>query len=438
MLALQLVGMQAWSQDSTKWSLERCITYALENNITIKRQTLSVQQKENQYKQSKFDRLPDLNANMNGGLNYGYTWVQQEAQNVNKNTRAVNTSISSNMPLFAGLNAANTIKKNEFDWKSALENTKKTENDITLQLTGQFLQVLFGKELLAVAKEQLLTSALQTERTKKMVDAGSVAMGNLLEMKSQMAKDALNVTTAENNLTLYLLNLAQLLDLQNTEDFDIETPIIADFTEFATLNPGAIYIKSLEIMPEIKGSEYNLTSTQYELKRAKSGYYPTLSLNASIGGNANWLVDDVNNYNRPLFSQLESTRNTYVGLSLRIPIFNKFQNKTRVSNAQLGLMDAQYQLQAEKLNLRKEIQQAYADATASYKKYLASEDAVNSFQESFKYTEQKYNVGLVNMVDYSVAKTDYTKAQSDLLQAKYEYILRTKILDFYNGLPIQL
>ena len=101
-------------------------------------------------------------------------------------------------------------------------------------------------------------------------------------------------------------------------------------------------------------------------------------------------------------------------------------------------MDAQYQLQAEKLNLRKEIQQAYADATASYKKYLASEDAVNSFQESFKYTEQKYNVGLVNMVDYSVAKTDYTKAQSDLLQAKYEYILRTKILDFYNGLPIQL
>ena len=150
------------------------------------------------------------------------------------------------------------------------------------------------------------------------------------------------------------------------------------------------------------------------------------------------LLDDPNGYNTSIGDQWDRTRSSYLGLSLRIPIFSRLQTRTNVSNAKIGLTDAQYQLELEKQNLRKDIQQAYVDARSSYNKYLSSEKAVESFKESFRYTEKKFNVGMVNSVDYNVSKTDFTRAQSDLLQAKYEYILRTKILDFYKGIPIEL
>ncbi len=428
-----------FAQEAPKqWSLLECITYAHENNITIQRQTINSQYQENLLKQSKLDRLPDLNAQTGGSLNFGYTWIQQEASNVDMDTRSFNISANSNVSIFEGLSKSNTIKRNKFNLLAAMEDMQKSKNDIGLQITGQYLQILFNKELLNVAKEQYETSQLQADRTKKLVEAGSQAMGSYLEIKSQAAKEALNVTEQENNLSLSLLDLAQLLDLEHPIDFDIQTPEIPDLTAFTPENPSLIFNTAIDIMPEIKSADYKLNSTEYDLKIAKGGYYPTLGVGAGIGANANWLVDDPNNLNRSLNDQLKSTRNTYVGATLRIPIFNRLQTRNNVSNAKLNVMDAQYQLKAEKLELRKNIQQAYGNALAAYNKYIASEEAVNSFAESFRYTEKKFNVGLVNSVDYNVAKTDYTRAQSDLLQAKYAYILRTKILDFYKGIPIEL
>ena len=429
---------QVWGDQKKQWSLIECITHAHENNITIQRQSINTQYRENVLKQSKLDRLPNLNAEAGGSLNFGYTWIQQEAQNVDMDTRSINIRANSNVSVFEGLSQTNTIKRNKYNLMAAMENMQKTKNDIGIQITGQYLQILFDKELLSIAKEQHETSKLQVERTKKLVDAGSQAMGSYLEIKSQAAKEALNVTQQENSLGLSLLNLAQLLDLPDPINFDIQTPDIPQLTAFTPEHPSLIYNTALDIMPEIKSADYTLNSKEYDLKIAKGGYYPTLGVGAGIGANANWLVDDPNNINRPLKDQLKSTRNTYLGATLRIPIFNRLQARSKVSNAKLDVLDAQYQLKSEKLELRKKIQQAYADALAAYNKYLSSEEAVNSYAESFRYTEKKFNVGLVNSVDYNVAKTDYTRAQSDLLQAKYEYILRTKILDFYKGIPIEL
>nr|WP_321406000.1 TolC family protein [uncultured Carboxylicivirga sp.] len=426
------------AQEVKEWTLLECINYAHENNITIQRQLLNAEYQQNLYKQSKLDMLPNLNASINGALNFGYTWIQQDATNLDMKTRSLSTGIGSNVTLFQGLAKQNTVKKNKYLLMQALEDNEKTKNDIALLITSQYLQILFDKELLAVAKEQYETSKLQVERTQKLVDAGSVATGNLLEIKSQAAKEALNVTQQENNLGLSKLTLAQLLDLENILDFDIESPVIPELTDFTPAGPENIFQTALGIMPQIKSSEYNVNSSEYDLKIAKGAYYPTLSLGANMGANANWLVDDPNGYNRPLWDQFKSTRNTYVGASISIPIFNKLQTRNGVANAKLGLQDAQYQLQAAKLDLRKDIQQAYADALAAYKQFLSSEEAVESYKESFRYTEKKFNVGLVNSVDYNVSKTDFTKAQSDLLQAKYSYILRTKILDFYKGTPIEL
>ncbi len=436
-LLLYVTGSAA--QDTTNlWSLEKCISYAYENNLTIKRQMLNNTYQETQLNQSKLNRLPDLNAQMGYSFNFGYTWIQQEAKNDDRNSRSFNTGIGSNVNVFNGMNLNNTIKRDDYNLQVALQNTEKIKNDISLQITGQYLQILFDKELLTVAREQLGTTKLQVERTEKLVDAGKLAKGKHLEIKSQAAKEALNVTIQENNLSISLLNLAQLLDLKNTSDFDIVSPDIPETEGVLPEDPDVIYSMAQGIMPQIKGSEFTLKSSEYELKMAKGGYYPQLNLNLSMGANANWLNDDPNNYNRPLWDQFETTRNYYIGASLKIPIFNKLQVRNGVNNAMLGVDDARYKLDQEKLNLRKEIQQAYVDAVGAYKKYQSSYDAVESFKESLRYTEEKFNVGMVNSVDYNVAKTDYLKSQSNLLQAKYEYLLRMKILDFYRGLPLTL
>ncbi len=438
-IVLILTAGYVSAQDTTNvWSLDRCITYAYENNLTIKRQALNSQYQSNTLKQSKLNRLPDLNAQMGYSFNFGYTWIQQEATNVDRNTQSFNSGLGSNVNLFKGMTVANTIKRDRFNLEAALQTTEKIKNDISLQITGSYLQILFDKELLKVAKEQHQTTILQMERTKQLVDAGKLARGKYLELKSQAAKEALNVTIQENNLSVSLLNLAQLLDLKNTSDFDIVDPDISDSAKELPQAPEAIYFTALDIMPQIKSSLFTLKSSEYELKMAKGNYYPSLNLNFSLGANANWLNDDPNGYNRPLFDQLQTTRNYYIGASLRIPIFNKLQIRTGVNNAKLGVQDAKFKLEQEKLALRKEIQQAYTDAVAAYKKYQSSFDAVESYRETFRYTEEKFNVGLVNSVDYNVAKTDYLRAQSNLLQAKYEYIMKMKILDFYKGLPLTL
>ncbi|WP_282036768.1 TolC family protein [Saccharicrinis aurantiacus] len=425
--------------NSNTWSLQRCIEHSFENNLTVKRQMLNVDVQKNELKQNKLNRLPDLNARLSGGYNFGLTWIQQEGQNIDANNSYVSPSLSSNIPIYQGLAINNSIKKSEYDLLSATETTNKIKNDISLQITAQFLQIILNKELLNVAEKQYETTELQVERTNNLVKAGSVAKGNLLEIKSQAAKEALVVTQQKNELTISLLTLAQLLDIERPINFDITTPDMPEMaTEFAEQLPNIIYDRAVENMPEIKSAEYSVTSTEYDLKITKGALQPTLGVGMGMDSRASWLLDDPNNVNRDFLDQLESSRNIYIGAQLNIPIFGRLQTRTNISNAEIRVMDAKYQLQIQKLTLIKEIQQAYVDALASYNKYLSSLEAVESFKESFKYTEQRFNVGMVNSVDYNVAKTDYTRAQSNLLQSKYEYVLRTKILDFYNGIPIEL
>ncbi len=420
------------------WTLERCINYAFENNISIKRQDLSTDLQKNELAQSKLNRLPNLNAQSSYGHSYGYTWIQERGQNVDATTSTLNMGIGSSIDIFEGFSATNTIKRNKLDLMASLALEEEIRNDIALQITGQYLQILFDKELLTVAQEQYDVTDQQVRRTQQLVDAGSLAKGSYLELKSQAAKEALNVTQQENNLALSRLGLAQLLDLEDVSNFDVVSPIIPEIENMKVEQPAEVYSTALTLMPQIKGADYRLESSKTAVSIAQGAYYPSLSLNAQWGARANWLVGDPYNSNIALMDQIEKTKNTYIGATLNIPIFNKLQTRNRVKNARIGVLDAQYQLSQEKLNLRKEIQQAHANALGAYNKFLASRQAVESFKESLRYTEEKFNVGLVNTVDFNVAKTDYLRAQSDLLQSKYEYILRSKILDFYKGIAISL
>jgi outer membrane protein len=425
------------AQDQQVWSLEKCITYAQENNLTIKQTALGADYARNQYQQKRMDLLPNLNANLNYETRYGQ-YIDKTNIGTNNAVDASYSSslgIESTVPIFEGFTRRNAISKSNVDWKAALKDVEKARNDLSLTIAALYLQILFDKELLEAGKSQLEVVNLQVERTNSLVAAGSLPEGSLLELRALAAREALNVTTFENNLSISLLDLAQALDLESVEGFDIETPEIDDISAFELVDANEAYAYSVTSMPQIASSELNLKSSELDLKIAKGYQWPQLSFNAGWGTNVS-RIKGMGGFD--FADSFKEKASYYYGASLRIPIFNAFTVKTGIKNAKVGILNAQYDLDIQKLLLMKEIQQASADANAALRQYQAGKSAVESYQESFRYTEKRFSVGMINSVDYNIAKTELIKAQSEFIQAKYAYILRTKILDFYMGKPIVL
>jgi len=352
---------------------------------------------------------------------------------------------------------------------ASYEDVEKIKNDISLNIAAAYLTILFNRELVNVTKIQLETTGQQVERMQKMVEAGKLARGNYLELEAQYASEELNLVNAENQLFISLLNLQQMLDLPIDTAFDVEIPLLPDpDADPLVINALEVYrIAELE-MPEIKSAELARESSAKGLQIAKGGRSPQLYLSANfnsgfsdireqvvdlgdpmqlpIGITQNTLEpvvtinpQQIPTYGKyPFFEQIRDNTSAGVGLGLSIPIFNGWQVNTNVANAQIMLRQSELELQSRKLELYASIQQAYADAVAALKKFNATQQALVSMEESFKYTEKKFEVGLVNTVDYNISKNQLTATQSDLLQAKYDFIFRIKILNFYKGEPITL
>lgn len=424
------------------WTLEECIYYAFENNIQIKQSRLQTETAEINLLQSKLDFAP----NINGGSNLNYNWGRNidPVTNLYSNQQTMNNNYSLNgqIDLFNGLEKWNTLKKSEVDLKSSHYLLEEMENNIALTLTGAYLNILFNHELLAVANEQLDVTQKQIERTKNLVEAGTLPRGDLLEITAQGATEESNLIAAENALGLAYLDLKQILDLTAETDFDIDRPNIELTNEINIIPSGQVYANAVDIMPEIRGGEMNLQSAERNVKIAKAALYPRLSLSGGIGTNYNdTQKENILDPNSPIMSfgdQIKNNRGEYLTLSLNIPIFNGYSAKSQVKRAQVQSISQSFELQLRKNELRKNIEQKYYDALGAYKTYNASKISVESLKESFKYTEEKFNVGMVNSVDYSLAKMKLTQAESELLRAKYDYIFKTKILDFYMGIPLTL
>jgi outer membrane protein len=459
-------GFSLFAQEP--WSLEKCIQYAMENNIQIKQSVLNTEYNENLLKQSKLGQIPSLN----GSGNYSFSWGRALDQTTYQFTddqqiNSISLGINSRVNLFSGLRVRNTILQNQLNLMASYEDVEVVKNDISLRIAAAYLNIMFNKELLSVTQSQLETTGQQVERTSKMVDAGKLARGNLLELQAQYASEELNLVNAENQLAISLLNLQQMLDLPIDTAFDVEIPELADpDADPIVINALEVYRIAENSMPEIKGAELRMESSEHGLKIAKGGRSPQLYVSANfntgysdIREQAVDLIEDqqipigetasgesVFTYPQdipvygayPFFEQIRDNTSTGVGLGLSIPIFNGWQVSGNIANAKLALENAQLELQSEKLRLYATINQAYADAVAALKKFMASKQALVSMEESFKYTEKKFEVGLVNTVDYNISKIQLTRTQSDLLQAKYDFIFRIKILNFYKGEPITL
>jgi outer membrane protein len=440
--AIMLVAFTS-ARGQEKWSLQKCIDYALQNNIQIKQQALDSEYYNNQLGQAKFNRLPNLNASIGNNMNFGRTTGPDNTY-LNINSNSSSGSFSSNVILWNGFTLKNSIQMAEMNLKASLEDMQKAKDDIMLNIAASYLEILFADELVTVSEDLLKITQLQLDRTGKLVEAGSLAKGSLLEIEAQYAREELNVVNAQNRLQLVYLALYQFLELPSTESFKIEVPVLPEIgANMTLLNSMDVFKNAVGLRPAVKGAEFRLESARKQLLIAKGNLLPSLSL----GGNYYNFYNNKYEYPSspygiggkiPFEKQLKSNERYGFGVSLNIPIFNRYQAKTGVSNAQIQLENTELQLQNTKNMLRKEIEQAYTNALAAFKRYVANQKAVVSSTEAFRYTEEKFNVGMINSVEYNQSKNNLSKAQSDLLQAKYEYIFRTKILDFYNGQPIEL
>ena len=424
------------------WSLQECIKYAIDNNIQIKQQILQTKFQENALEQSKLNLLPTLNGQATHNYSFGRaldetTYKFTENENIQSNSFYAGGSLN----LFNGLQNFNTIQKNKYQLLASELDLQSIKDDISLNIALAYLQILLNNELVSATGNQLQITRQQIDKTKKMYDAGSVAKGNLLQIEAQAASEELQLINLQNQLDISYLTLTQMLELKSAEGFKILTPEISiDTNTVITGEINDIFTQAQALRPEIKSAELKLTASEYDLKIANGSRSPRLSMSHSFGTRYSdvALKPSAPAENYTFSEQLNDNINYGIGFSLNIPILNGWQINKSIANSRLSIENSRYTLEGEKKQLYKDIQQAYADAIAALKKFTASMKAVISMEESFRYTEQKFNVGKVTPVDYNAAKTQLLNAQSDMSQAKYEFIFKTKVLDFYKGVPLNL
>lgn len=448
------------------WTLDRCVNHALENNLQIKQQQLMVKSSKINVTQSRLSILPTANATASHNYSFGRAVDPYTNEFTSTNARSNRFSLGGSMTLFNGLQQYHQIAKSNLDLMASIKNLETLKNNISLSIASAYLQVLFSLENYDISVSQRDVTQRQVERTQKMVNAGSLAKSNLLEVQAQLANEELTVINAQSQLDMAYLNLMQMLDLRDTENFEIERPAFDDFMpEELNLTVQMIYLEAQQL-PQIKSAEYQLESSRKSLAIARGGRSPRISLSGGWGtgysdarmlyesagvqemqigyleGNTEQKVMTMIPQNEavtyPFEDQLKDNSSMSLGFTLSIPIFNGWQVQSNISNSKLNVQNYEYELQLIKNQLYKDIQQAYNDAKSARAEYYGSTKAFEASQESFKYSEQKFDVGLVNSVDYNLAKNNLTAAQSNLIRAKYQYIFTVNVLNFYRGKPITL
>lgn len=435
-ISLLLISIGGKAQE--RWSLRRCIDYAIEHNINIRRTANAVEQSAVEANTAKWARLPNLNGSAGQSWNWGRTQTAVKNEEtgdystvyVNTSSQGSNLNLSTSIPLFTGLQIPNQYALAKLNLKAAMADLAKAQEDIAINVASAYLQVLFNQELQQVAESQVELSLQQQARITRLADMGKASMAEVAEAKARVAQDQMTAVQARNNYELALLDLSQLIELESPEGFLLESPDVSFALQQLT-PPDEIYQTALTNKPAIQAAEYRLEGSKHSIRIAQSAYYPQLNLNGSLGTNYYSTI------NRTFRQQMGDNFSKYVGLSLSVPIFNRFSTRNRVRSARLQRDNYELQLTETKKTLYKEIQQAWYNAVAAESKYSSSHTAAEAGAESFRLMSEKYENGKANAVEYNEAKQNLMRAQSDELQAKYEYLFRSKILDFYKGESIE-
>lgn len=425
-------GINAAAQDI--WTLEKCIRYAHENNLQIQQQQLNVEQSKNNVLQSKLDFIPTISGSMNHSMNWGRSVNLQDLEIIkNQLSQSTSANLSASLTIFEGFSKHKTLKSNKTQLEISRQQVEQLKNEISISITQAYLQVLLAKEIEKTALESYNSVAEQVARTKKLVAAGSQAYSSQLEIQAQLATEKVQLVTAQNNVRTNTLTLIQLLDIPTDSDFLISAydNLNETILPFNEDNINSIYGSALSL-PQIKSSELTLEKSKLQYKIQKGAALPRISFSAGYG---TYYSDG---QSQAFFSQFNDNRNPSIGFGLSIPIFNGWRSNTAIRNARISVKSSEIELKKAHQTLYKEIQQAYNEALSCYEKYKAAQQNMESAKESFGYTEKKFDLGMLNGTDYTVAKTNLFKSQSEYYQSKFQYLFQLKILDFYKGIPIKL
>lgn len=450
--------------------LQQTVDIALERNLNIQRSELNLRSSEINLTQSQMNRLPNANVGVGAGRNWGRSIDPTTNLFITQALYFSGIQGSSNMTLFSGMQLANTVKQNQLTMSASELDLEKAKNDVIVNVVTAYLNVILNQELVETARLQAESTGNQLDRTVKLVDAGSLPITNQLDLESQLASNELDLINSENDLALSLLSLKQALLLPSTTEVELVIPQVK-VPEVLELDDDVegIYSTALDAMPEIKSANLKVEAAEVGLRVAQGGISPTLSLGGSFNTNYSEIADrerpifdgtEISSFpigylerdptqlvytarevprvvstepDFPIFSQFSEYLSKQVNLSLQVPIFNRFATRSDIQRAIVTQKTAEISALETRNTLRQNIETAYNNANAALKSYNASERQVSALEQSFKNTENRYSFGAVNFVEYQVASNNLFRARSGLVRAKYTYLFRLKILEFYQG-----
>ena len=426
-------GLDGQELTGRKWTLGECIDYALEHSITVRQSENALEQKEIELNTAQNSRLPQLSASASENLSFGRGLTADNTYS-NTNTTSSSFSLGAQLPVFQGFRIKNNITLGEVSLKSATADLEKARDDIRVNVAQAYAQVLYNYEIVDVAKNQIDIDSQQVERLEDMRRNGKASGAEVSAQKATLAQSQLTLTQAEGNLAVAVLELTQLLELPSPEGFEIVRPDAGSLEPKLLQTPEDIYSSAVEVRPAVKSQELMLDYMDTNIALAKGSYLPTLSLSGGLGTN---YYTSSGYPSDKFFNQLSNNFSQYVGLSLNIPIFSAFSTRNEVKLARLNRSNQELQLESTKKSLYKEIQQAYYNAVNAQEKLQSSEVAMESALDAFTLMQAKYENGKAGITEFNESKSRYLSAESDLVKARYEYLLTSRLLDFYKGEDIE-
>jgi len=428
------------------WTLQECIEYALKNNISIKNSELDIKLANIDKSSAIGNFLPNLNSNLSHSWSIGANTNPVTNVRENQTTQYTQFGLNSSVTLYSGLQNINRLRRAKLAQLASQYQLTKMQDDISLYVANAYLDILFNKENLKVQQGQLANDEKQLKRTDELVNAGSVPRGDLLDMKATVASDNQKIVAAENALLISRLSLAQLLQIEDFQNFDIaEVTMEPTPSPVMSEAPQTIVNKAKEIRVEIKIAQANLDLAERDVKIARGSMHPTLNFGYNFGTNASYMdriigVDGSGNpivaKPLPVFDQFSNNKGHNFGLQLSIPIFNGFAARNSVQRSKVNFEKTKNAFDQAKLDLELNVYKAFTDAKGALKTYEAALATLEARELAFNYAKEKYAVGLMNAFDYNQSQTVYVNAQSDLIRSKYDYIFKSKVVELYFGIPI--
>ena len=429
-LFLLLIGFQLSAQ-TKKWTLEECVDYAIKNNISVKQSELDLKTSDIEKLEAVGGFLPTLNANANYSINTGASINPVTNQFQNETFKSFSAGANSNITLFNGLANWKTLQRTKLNKIANSYRLDKMKDDIALSVANSYLQILFNKEQLKVQKNQNLITKENIKRTEELIEAGTLPAGDVYELQATDATQQQQIISTENALLISKIALCQTLLLEEYATFDISDEIIdLPMSNVTNETQEAILTKAKESVKDVKIAMSNVDIAKKDVSISRSSYLPTLS--GFFGYNTRWAESTPFNF----ADQLSLFDGTAIGLQLNVPILNGFATRGRVQRAKINQERSEFQLKQAELDLERNVYQAYNDVINAKKSFEAAQKTLEARKQSFNFSKERFDVGLMNSFDFSQASFAYENAQSDVLRTKYDYIFRTKILEFYFGIPL--